>query len=83
MVREPAPLDRTNPGKNTTLTSYASNAALFGLQDGGSARYPKDFNKRGTSNAVISWNVSPSWDPIERGTRGTVAANWTTTSIRR
>jgi hypothetical protein len=49
-----APLDPTNPPTKSTLTSYASNAAIFSLQDGGGpARYPRDFQKRGTSNYVI------------------------------
>jgi hypothetical protein len=46
-----APLDPTNPG-NDLLTSYASNAAVFGLTDGGTARYPKMFEKRGPSSHV-------------------------------
>jgi type II secretory pathway pseudopilin PulG len=47
-----APLDPTNPG-NDLLTSYASNAAVFGLTDGGTTRYPKMFEKRGSSNHVF------------------------------
>jgi hypothetical protein len=35
------------------LTSYASNAAVFGLDHGGAARFPSMFNARGTSNSVI------------------------------
>jgi prepilin-type N-terminal cleavage/methylation domain-containing protein len=48
-----APLDPTNPGNHTTLTSYASNAGIFGLTDGGTARLPKDFADRGTANCVL------------------------------
>jgi hypothetical protein len=36
-----------------TLTSYATNAAVFTLQDGGTARYPAMFNNRGTANVVF------------------------------
>ncbi len=50
-----APLDASNPGTSATigLTSYASNAAVFGVSDGGTARYPAQFNAKGTSNTVI------------------------------
>jgi hypothetical protein len=47
-----APIDSTNPG-NDLLTSYASNAAVFGLTDGGTTRYPEKFKKRSTSNIVL------------------------------
>src|SRR5262249_31321147 len=46
-------LDPTNAGTKTTLTSYASNAAIFGLTDGGTTRLPKDFAGRGTANYVL------------------------------
>ena len=48
-----APGDPTNPGKQTLLTSYATNAALFGLTDGGTLRIPRAFAKRGTTNVVL------------------------------
>jgi hypothetical protein len=48
-----APLDPTNPGANTALTSYASNAAVFGLKDGGSTRFPAAFNMKGMSNTIL------------------------------
>jgi prepilin-type N-terminal cleavage/methylation domain-containing protein len=55
-----APLDPSNPGVNTYLTSYASNAAVFGVfatgtapPNGGFARFPAVFNTKGTSNTVI------------------------------
>jgi prepilin-type N-terminal cleavage/methylation domain-containing protein len=55
-----APLDPSNPGINTYLTSYASNAAVFGVfgnlnapPNGGFARFPAVFNTKGTSNTVI------------------------------
>src|SRR5262249_35439009 len=35
------PADPTNPGTGTLLTSYAANAAIFGLTDGGSVRFPQ------------------------------------------
>jgi prepilin-type N-terminal cleavage/methylation domain-containing protein len=47
-----APLDNTNPG-NLNLTSYASNGAVFGITNGGTSRYPAQFNTKGTSNTVI------------------------------
>jgi prepilin-type N-terminal cleavage/methylation domain-containing protein len=50
-----APLDASNPGTSAPigLTSYASNAAVFGITNGGTARYPAQFNAKGTSNTVI------------------------------
>jgi hypothetical protein len=48
-----APHDVTNPGVNTALTSYASNAAVFGLKDGGSTRFPAAFAMKGTSNTIL------------------------------
>jgi hypothetical protein len=48
-----APLDPSNPGVNTNLTSYASNAAVFGLKDGGSTRFPAAFNEKGTANSIL------------------------------
>src|SRR5262249_43758816 len=47
-----APLDSTNPG-NSNVTSYASNAAVFGITGGGSTRFPAQFNTKGTSNTVL------------------------------
>jgi prepilin-type N-terminal cleavage/methylation domain-containing protein len=47
-----APLDPTNPG-NLNLTSYASNAAVFGITNGGTARFPGLFNTKGTSNTIL------------------------------
>jgi hypothetical protein len=41
-----APADSTNPEKGgNALTSYSSNAALFGLTDGGTARMPQSLVK--------------------------------------
>jgi hypothetical protein len=48
-----APLDQSNPGVNTNLCSYASNAQVFGLKDGGSVRFPTAFNAKGTSNTIL------------------------------
>jgi prepilin-type N-terminal cleavage/methylation domain-containing protein len=50
-----APLDPSNPGTSAAigLTSYASNAAVFGVTNGGTTRYPAQFNQKGTSNTVI------------------------------
>ncbi len=48
-----APLDPSNPGAGAALTSYASNANTFGLVNGGSTRYPAQFNTKGTSNCII------------------------------
>ena len=48
-----APTDPTNPGKNTTLTSYASNTAVFGFTDGGSTRLSKMREGLGSSNAIL------------------------------
>jgi prepilin-type N-terminal cleavage/methylation domain-containing protein len=50
-----APLDASNPGTVASpgLTSYASNGAVFGVTDGGTARFPAQFNAKGTSNTVI------------------------------
>jgi hypothetical protein len=47
-----APLDPSNP-TTTALTSYSSNAAIFDLKNGGSARYPAQFAAKGTSNTII------------------------------
>jgi len=47
-----APLDPSNPG-NTNVTSYASNAAVFGNTAGGTTRYPAMFNAKGTSNTIL------------------------------
>jgi hypothetical protein len=35
------------------VTSYASNAAVFTLTDGGAARFPAVFNEKGTANTII------------------------------
>jgi len=57
-----APLDLTNPGVNSSLISYASNAAVFGYSpgngtaaapNGGATRFPAMFNTKGTSNTVM------------------------------
>jgi prepilin-type N-terminal cleavage/methylation domain-containing protein len=50
-----APLDASNPGTvaNPGLTSYAANGAVFGTTNGGTARYPAQFNAKGTSNTVV------------------------------
>ena len=48
-----APNDATNPGVGSALTSYASNAQVFGLDNGGSAKMPATFNLKGTSNTII------------------------------
>jgi prepilin-type N-terminal cleavage/methylation domain-containing protein len=51
-----APLDPTNPG-TSDLTSYASNAAVFGVPStatgGASIRYPSAFNTKGTTNTIL------------------------------
>jgi prepilin-type N-terminal cleavage/methylation domain-containing protein len=46
-------LDPSCMKENTALTSYASNATVFGLADGGSCRLPNSFNAKGTSNTVL------------------------------
>src|SRR5947208_14297196 len=48
-----APGDTSNPGTGTLLTSYSANGAVFGLQSGGTARFPALFNAKGTTNVVI------------------------------
>ncbi len=48
-----APLDPSNPG-TLGLTSYASNALVFGLGgSNASVSYPSAFNQKGTSNTVL------------------------------
>jgi hypothetical protein len=47
-----APLDPSNDGKQP-LTSYASNAAVFGIGGNNSAAYPSAFNTKGTSNTIL------------------------------
>jgi type II secretory pathway pseudopilin PulG len=47
-----APNDPTNPGNGAALTSYASNAQVFGVGDA-AAKIPATFNLKGTSNTII------------------------------
>jgi prepilin-type processing-associated H-X9-DG protein len=47
-----APADPSNPGKNTLLTSYCANGALFNGQHGGSVRKTVVANIKGASNCV-------------------------------
>ncbi len=48
-----APLDPSNDGKRP-LTSYASNAAVFGIGGGfKTVAYPSAFNSKGTSNTIL------------------------------
>jgi hypothetical protein len=48
-----AALDPTNPG-NQNLTSYASNAAVFGLGDGDrTIRHTDAFKQKGASNTIL------------------------------
>jgi hypothetical protein len=59
-----APLDPSNPGVNMALTSYASNAAVFGLLDGGNGRYPAMFKAiKGTANTVLFFERYASAGP--------------------
>jgi hypothetical protein len=46
-----APLDSSNDGKQP-LTSYASNAAVFGTDGKFPVRYPAAFHAKGTSNTI-------------------------------
>jgi prepilin-type N-terminal cleavage/methylation domain-containing protein len=48
-----APGDPSNPGTGTLLTSYSSNGAVFGVVEGGTARFPALFNAKGTTNCII------------------------------
>jgi len=48
-----APGDPSNPGVGTMLTSYCLNGAVFGLQNGGTARFPALFNNKGTTGCML------------------------------
>jgi prepilin-type N-terminal cleavage/methylation domain-containing protein len=48
-----APGDPANPGTATVLTSYCINAGVFGLQNGGTARFPALFNQKGTTGCIL------------------------------
>jgi prepilin-type N-terminal cleavage/methylation domain-containing protein len=48
-----APGDPSNPGVGTTMTSYCSNGAVFGIQSGGSTRFPALFNQKGTTGCIL------------------------------
>jgi prepilin-type N-terminal cleavage/methylation domain-containing protein len=48
-----APDDPSNPGMKTRLTSYCANGAIFGLTNGGMARFPAIFNAKGTTGCVL------------------------------
>jgi prepilin-type N-terminal cleavage/methylation domain-containing protein len=48
-----APGDPSNPGTTTLTTSYCINGAVFGLQNGGTARFPALFNNKGTTGCIL------------------------------
>jgi prepilin-type N-terminal cleavage/methylation domain-containing protein len=79
-----APLDSTNPGINTNLISYASNAAVFGVfnnldpsPNGGSARFPAVFSTKGTSNTVM---FMERFAAVGGSSSGSGAHTWNSTS---
>jgi hypothetical protein len=45
--------DPSNPGTNTLLTSYCINGAVFGVRNGGEARFPALFNVKGTQGCIL------------------------------
>src|SRR5262249_52012370 len=48
-----APGDPSNPSTGTKFTSYCTNGAVFGLQHGGTARFPAESNAKGTTTCLI------------------------------
>ena len=58
-----APNDATNPGVGSALTSYASNAQIFGLDSAAPAKMPAIFALKGRSNTIIFMERYAKPDP--------------------
>jgi hypothetical protein len=68
-----SPLDPSNDCK-AALCSYAANAAVFGMMNGGSARFPASFNVKGTSNTILFFEHYAR--PVVKADGTTVSNYW-------